>query len=68
MRPLAAGGPDAALRHDLARYDKELARATAIIGAGTVLLYGHSTGGLILSLWLDRLSRRGIAAQSASPG
>ena len=48
---------------DLARYDTELERATDIIGATTggakVLVYGHSAGGLIVSLWLDRLRRRG---------
>lgn len=57
---------------DLARYDRELERALAVIaaenavpdGAGRaatstrVLVYGHSAGGLIVSLWLDRVRRR----------
>lgn len=45
---------------DLACYDAELGQALAIIGEQTnrVLVYGHSTGGLIVSLWLDRLRRR----------
>ena len=51
---------------DLTRYDAELGRAMEIITAATggakVLLYGHSAGGLIVSLWLDRLQRRGDTA------
>ncbi|GFG49687.1 alpha/beta hydrolase [Mycolicibacterium agri] len=51
---------------DLARYDAELEHATDIIAAATggakVLVYGHSAGGLIVSLWLDRLRRRGATA------
>lgn len=48
---------------DLARYDRDLERALAVIaaenpGAG-VLVYGHSTGGLVVSLWLDRVRERG---------
>jgi alpha-beta hydrolase superfamily lysophospholipase len=47
---------------DLAYYDGELDRALAVIGEETgsarVLVYGHSAGGLIVSLWLDRLRRR----------
>ncbi|TJZ81159.1 alpha/beta hydrolase [Rhodococcus oryzae] len=47
---------------DLALYDEELGRALALvreqIGGGTVLLVAHSTGGLILPLWLDRLNRK----------
>lgn len=48
---------------DLAHYDVELERALAIIGerAGPghrILVYGHSAGGLIVSLWLDRLRRQ----------
>ena len=51
---------------DLARYDAELDRACAVIaeetGAARVLVYGHSAGGLIVSLWLDRLRRRGASS------
>jgi alpha-beta hydrolase superfamily lysophospholipase len=47
---------------DLAFYDAELDRALAVIAEQTrsarVLVYGHSAGGLIVSLWLDRLRRR----------
>ena len=32
-------------------------------GAARVLVYGHSAGGLIVSLWLDRLRRRGASAR-----
>ena len=43
---------------DLARYDAELDRALEVIaqetGSARVLVYGHSAGGLIVSLWLDR--------------
>ena len=52
---------------DLARYDRDLDQALAVIaeqtGSARVLMYGHSAGGLIVSLWLDRLQRRG-----ATPG
>ena len=51
---------------NLAHYDAELERALAIISEQArrvkVLVYGHSAGGLIVSLWLDRLSRRGATA------
>jgi alpha-beta hydrolase superfamily lysophospholipase len=50
---------------DLARYDTELERALDSMAedAGSdVLIYGHSTGGLIVSLWLDRVRRRGEIA------
>jgi alpha-beta hydrolase superfamily lysophospholipase len=47
---------------DLALYDAELEESLAIIrdetGGRPVLLSAHSTGGLILPLWLDRLNRR----------
>jgi alpha-beta hydrolase superfamily lysophospholipase len=47
---------------DLALYDAELEASLAIIRAETgdqpVLLSAHSTGGLILPLWLDQLNRR----------
>jgi alpha-beta hydrolase superfamily lysophospholipase len=51
---------------DLARYDAELERACDIVGNATggakVLVCGHSAGGLISALWLDRLHRRGATA------
>ncbi len=47
---------------DLAHYHAELEHALGVIGEQTrpthpikVLVYGHSAGGLIVSLWLDRL-------------
>ncbi|MCX6406037.1 MAG: alpha/beta hydrolase [Propionibacteriales bacterium] len=47
---------------DLAHYDAELDRALATVREevpdGPVLLSAHSTGGLVLPLWLDRLNRR----------
>lgn len=50
---------------NLASYDAELDRALEIIAAdtdgATMCLYGHSAGGLIVTLWLDRLRRRGGA-------
>jgi len=51
---------------ELARYDRDLEWALEIIaaenpGARTVV-YGHSTGGLVASLWLDRIRRRGDTA------
>jgi alpha-beta hydrolase superfamily lysophospholipase len=57
---------------DLARYDVELERAIDIVvsatGGAKVLLYGHSAGGLIVSLWLDRLRRRGATAAKHANG
>ena len=51
---------------DLSRYDRELERALRIIAAENpgcrTLIYGHSTGGLIVSLWLDRMRRDGRTA------
>ncbi len=52
---------------DLEFYDDELERALAIVRAdqeaagadARVVVMGHSTGGLILPLWLDRRRRRG---------
>lgn len=47
---------------DLTFYDTELNAALAKVRADTgtdVLLMAHSTGGLILPLWLDRLRRSG---------
>ncbi len=45
---------------DLALYDAELNEALRIVRAETglpVLLMAHSTGGLVVPLWLDRLNR-----------
>lgn len=57
---------------NLADYDAELEHAlTAIREAGRaskVLVYGHSSGGLIVSLWLDRLRRRDPAAHAGIRG
>ncbi|CRZ14999.1 alpha/beta hydrolase [Mycolicibacterium neworleansense] len=51
---------------DLARYDTQIERALESIAAdtgnATVCLYGHSAGGLILTLFADRLRRRGRLA------
>jgi alpha-beta hydrolase superfamily lysophospholipase len=54
---------------DLTRYDVELNQALRIVTADAgggepvaVCLYGHSAGGLIATLWLDRLRQRGAAA------
>jgi alpha-beta hydrolase superfamily lysophospholipase len=46
---------------ELARYDDDLERALDVISAETsadLLVYGHSAGGLIVALWLDRLRKR----------
>ncbi len=57
---------------DLAHYDTELEHALAAIRErarpAKVLVYGHSAGGLIVSLWLDRLRRRDAAAHSRVGG
>ncbi|MEU7629095.1 alpha/beta hydrolase [Nocardia sp. NPDC049220] len=51
---------------DLAFYDRELTESLRIVRAETgapVVLNAHSTGGLIVPLWLDRLNRtHGTAA------
>ncbi|CAN5493369.1 alpha/beta hydrolase [soil metagenome] len=51
---------------DLTRYGAELERALTIIAAETgeasVYVYGHSAGGLIVTLWLDALRQRGLTA------
>ena len=58
---------------DLSRYDRELEWALGVMRAENAasdvagratpgvrtLVYGHSTGGLVVSLWLDRVHRRG---------
>lgn len=56
---------------DLANYDAELDHALSAIAAHArpgravkALIYGHSAGGLIVSLWLDRLRRRNAAAHA----
>jgi alpha-beta hydrolase superfamily lysophospholipase len=54
---------------DLAHYDTELVRALEIIAADTegarVCLYGHSAGGLIVTLFCDRLRQRdGLATHN----
>jgi alpha-beta hydrolase superfamily lysophospholipase len=47
---------------ELANYDAELQWALDVVGADTdgakVCMYGHSAGGLIATLWLDRLRER----------
>jgi alpha-beta hydrolase superfamily lysophospholipase len=57
---------------DLARYDRELERALTLIADRDrdvkVLVYGHSAGGLIVSLWLDRLRRRGGTTRGGVAG
>lgn len=59
-------GQTAHFTTDLARYDFELQRALEIIaadtGEATVCLYGHSAGGLIMTLFADRLRRSGRLA------
>lgn len=59
-------GQTAHFTTDLARYDHELERALEIIAAdtgnATVCLYGHSAGGLIITLFADRLRRTGRLA------
>lgn len=45
---------------DLAVYDAELDAAVGLIGAEHLVVVGHSTGGLVASLWADR--RPGVAA------
>jgi alpha-beta hydrolase superfamily lysophospholipase len=60
---------------DLACYDAELDHALRIVGEETnaadrarVLVYGHSAGGLIVSLWLDRMRRLGATARAGAAG
>lgn len=45
---------------DLAVYDAELDAAVELVGADHLVVVGHSTGGLVASLWADR--RPGVAA------
>ena len=48
---------------DLGRYDRELEWAMSVIAAenptAAKVVYGHSTGGLVAPLWLDRVRERG---------
>lgn len=46
---------------NLAHYDGALEAALDAVGAADVLMYGHSAGGLIVSLWLDRLRSRQVS-------
>ncbi len=50
---------------DLGGYDEELVRALDLVesdtGGAQVCVYGHSAGGLIATLWLDRMRRRSEA-------
>lgn len=48
--------------HDLAEYFPEIEEAVRIIRADheVLLINGHSTGGLIASLWADRVRGRGL--------
>ncbi|PRC60670.1 alpha/beta hydrolase, partial [Mycobacterium sp. ITM-2017-0098] len=51
--------------------DVELERALDAIAAVTpapVLIYGHSAGGLVVSLWLDRLRARGATTAKGVTG
>ncbi|RLV48745.1 alpha/beta hydrolase [Nocardioides mangrovicus] len=47
---------------DLATYDEDLDAAYRLVAAEQerVVLTGHSTGGLVLSLWLDRVRPAGV--------
>jgi alpha-beta hydrolase superfamily lysophospholipase len=55
---------------DLANYDAELDHALDAVRAQArnILVYGHSAGGLIVSLWLARLRRRNPAAHADIAG
>lgn len=56
---------------NLARYDVELDRALdsiAAVSPARVLVCGHSAGGLVVSLWLDRLRRRGATTGNGVTG
>jgi len=57
---------------DLARYDRELEWAMSVIAAenpaAAQVVYGHSTGGLAVSLWLDRVHERGDTAAMGIAG
>lgn len=49
---------------DLALYDADLEAALAVLDGAETLLLAHSTGGLIVPLWLDRIRRAGRAPSS----
>jgi alpha-beta hydrolase superfamily lysophospholipase len=60
---------------DLAHYDAELEQSLSLIREEgspgrpvKVLVYGHSSGGLIVPLWLDRLRRRDPTAHAGVGG
>jgi alpha-beta hydrolase superfamily lysophospholipase len=60
---------------DLVHYDTELEHALSAIReqgrpghSPRVLVYGHSSGGLIVPLWLDRLRRRNPTAHAGVGG
>ncbi|MFG1929693.1 alpha/beta hydrolase [Mycobacterium sp. NPDC048908] len=57
---------------DLARYDTELERTLDVIAEevpkAAILVNGHSTGGLVVALWLDRVRRRGDTARRRIAG
>lgn len=56
---------------NLAHYDDELNHALALIREQSdvkVVMYGHSAGGLIVSLWLDRLRRDDAIAAAGVTG
>jgi alpha-beta hydrolase superfamily lysophospholipase len=57
---------------NLSRYDVELEQAAALIAGETagarMLVYGHSAGGLIVTLWLDRLRSRGATSRLGITG
>ena len=69
VRAVAAARPDAALHHQPGESDagvgpRTVARRRRHRRCG-VCMYGHSAGGLVVTLWLDRLrSRGGIAARN----
>ncbi len=56
----------------LPRYDTDLNQALTLIteetGSARILIYGHSAGGLIVSLWLDRLRQRDAIASAGIDG
>ena len=70
---LATEGQTPHFTTDLTRYDAELDRALddrrrRRPAGAQVCVYGHSAGGLIVTLWLDRLRRRGARLPCAIGG